>query len=153
MTTFNALRFIFQTSGVDETRRLALLQAASFLPLFRGHIDKDVHLDEVEPEAATVEEVFAEVSKDKMSASKKVLGYLKESGGDAKSLINEARRLIFVKGQDAHDYKFSAAILEDSATLSPEWRDRLLAASVHYLKGSGGPDNGIVHRIREALKT
>ncbi len=150
MTTFNALRHIYDTSGVDETRRLALLQAASFLPLFRGKLDKEVRLDEVEPQPATVEEVFAEVTKDKMSASKKVLGYLKD-GGDAQSLINEARRLIFIKGRDAHDYKFSAAILEDSSNLSPEWRNRLLAAGVHYLKGSGAPDNGLVARTREAM--
>lgn len=152
MTTFNALRFIFETSGVDETRRLALLQAAAFLPLFRGRLDKAVHVDEVEPQAATVDEIFAEVSKDRMSSSRKVLGYLRD-GGDPKSLMNEARRLIFLKGRDAHDYKFSTAILEDSAMLTPEWRNRLLAASVHYLKGSGAPDSGLVPRIREALKS
>jgi len=152
MTTFNALRFIFETSGVDETRRLALLQAAAFLPLFRGKLDKPARLDDVEPQTATVEDVFAEVSKDRLSASRKVLGYLKD-GGDAKSLINEARRLIFLKGRDAHDYKFSAAILEDAVALAPESRDRLLASSVHYLKGSAAPDNGLLPRIREALKT
>jgi hypothetical protein len=152
ITTFNALRYIYETSGVDETRRLALLQAASFLPLFRGKLDKAVHVDEVEAQAGTVEEVFADASKDKMAASRKVLGYL-QNGGDPQALVDEARRLIFVKGRDAHDYKFSAAILEDSALLSPESRNRLLASSVHYLKGSQAPDNGLVGRIREALKS
>src|SRR5579862_1822971 len=151
MTTFNALRFIYDTSADDETRRLALLQAVSFAPLFRGKLDHDVKLDEIEPQTATLDEVFIDVSKDKMSASRKVLGYLKE-GGDPKALMDEARRLIFMKGMDAHDYKFSAAILEDSARLSPAWRDRFLAASVHHLKGSQSPDNGLVPRIREALK-
>ncbi|HVR84560.1 MAG TPA: hypothetical protein VMU54_09630, partial [Planctomycetota bacterium] len=151
MTTLNALRFIHETSAEDETRRLALLQAASFVPLFRGKLDRDIKLDQVEPQAAPLEEIFADVSRDKMSASRKVLGYLKE-GGDPKALIDEARRLIFQKGQDAHDYKFSTAILEDSVLLSPAWRDRFLAASVHHLKGSGSPDNGLVPRIREALK-
>ena len=150
MTTFNALRFIYQTSGDDETRRLALLQAASFAPLFRGKLEKDVKLDQVEGQTATLEEVFADITKDKMSASRKVLGYLKE-GGDAKALVDDARRLIFTKGLDAHDYKFSAAILEDAAHLSPPWRDRFLAASVHHLKGSQSPDNGLVARIRQAL--
>ena len=151
MTTFNALRFVYQTSADDETRRLALLQAASFAPLFRGKLDKDVKLDQLEPQTATLEEIFLDVSKDKGSASRKVLGYLKE-GGDAKALIDEARRLIFSKGLDAHDYKFSAAILEDSVQLSPAWRDRFLAASVHHLKGSQSPDNGLIPRIREAMK-
>jgi hypothetical protein len=151
MTTFNALRFVYETSADDETRRLALLQAASFAPLFRGKLEKDVQLDQVEPQSATLEEVFVEVSKDKMAASRKVLGYLKD-GGDPKALIDEARRLIFTKGMDAHDYKFSAAILEDAALLSPVWRDRFLAASVHHLKGTQSPDNGLVARIRESLK-
>jgi hypothetical protein len=151
MTTFNALRYVAETSGNDETRRLALLQAASFLPLFRGKLDKELQIDQVEPQAATLDEVFADVSKDKMSASRKLLGYLKE-GGDARSLVEEARRLIFMKGVDAHDWKFSSAVLEDYAQLSPAWRDRFLAASVHHLKGSQSPDNGLVARVRGALK-
>src|SRR5882672_416698 len=151
MTTFNALRFVYETSADDETRRLALLQAASFAPLFRGRLDKDVAIDQVEPQTATLEDVFVDVSKDKPSASRKVLGYLKD-GGDADALMDEARRLIFTKGLDAHDYKFSAAILEDAALLSPAWRDRFLAASVHHLKGSQSPDNGLVARIRGALR-
>jgi hypothetical protein len=151
MTTFNALRFIYETSGSDETRKLALLQAASFAPLFRGKLDKEVQIDQMEPQTATLEEIFAEVSKDKMSASRKVLGYLKE-GGDAQAMVDEARRLIFMKGLDAHDWKFSSAVLEDYATLSPGWRERFLAASVHHLKGSQAPDNGLVARVRGALK-
>jgi len=151
MTTFNALRFVYETSADDETRRLALLQASSFAPLFRGKLDKDVKLDQLEPQTGTLEEIFVDVSKDKPTASRKVLGYLRE-GGDVKALIDEARRLIFSKGLDAHDYKFSAAILEDSQLLSPAWRDRFLAASVHHLKGSQSPDNGLIPRIREALK-
>jgi len=150
MTTLNALRRIFDTSAIDETRRLALLQAASFLPLFRGKLDKPVHVDEIEPRNATVEEVFAELSWDKQSASGMALGYL-QNGGDPAALIREARRLIFLKGRDAHDYKFSTAMLEDSALLSPEARNRLLTGGLHYLKGAGAPDNGLVTRIRSAL--
>jgi len=151
MTTFNALRYVGETSGNDETRRLALLQAASFVPLFRGKLEKELKIDQVEPQAASLDDVFNDVSKDKMSASRKVLGYLKE-GGDAKTLVEEARRLIFMKGVDAHDWKFSSAVLEDYAQLSPAWRDRFLAASVHHLKGSQAPDNGLVARVRQALK-
>src|SRR5206468_6295446 len=35
VTTVNALHQAYQASGNDETRRLMLLQAAAFLPLFR----------------------------------------------------------------------------------------------------------------------
>ena len=38
MTTMNALRYAFETSAEDETRRWVLLQAAAFMPMFRGEI-------------------------------------------------------------------------------------------------------------------
>src|SRR5439155_24171326 len=48
LTSTNALHFAFQTSGHDETRRLLLLQNASFLTLFRGDPKKlkSLRLDE-----------------------------------------------------------------------------------------------------------
>jgi hypothetical protein len=151
-TTMNALHYCYDYTSEDDTRRFLLLQAASFLPLFRGKLEKMVKLDEVEPKAgATVEEIFADLPKDKLSASAKVLGYLKEKG-DPRPILDAARVLVFMKGKDAHDYKFSSAVLEDYYRVSPAWRDRFLASSLHYLKGSGDPDSGLVKRIREAVK-
>jgi len=60
--------------------------------------------------------------------------------------------LIFLKGRDAHDYKFSSAVLEDYQNLSPVWRDHYLAASVFNLRGSGAADNQLVKRTRAALQ-
>jgi hypothetical protein len=151
-TTMNALRYCYDTTSEDATRRFLLLQAASFIPLFRGKLEKVVRIDELKPqEHATVEEIFADVSANKAAASAKLLGYLNENG-DPRPVLDAARVLIFMKGRDAHDYKFSAAILEDYFHLSPEWRDRVLASNLHYLKGSAAPDNGLVARAREALK-
>ena len=96
-------------------------------------------------------EIFADVSRDRLTAARKVLAYLKDHP-DPKEFIDAARRLIFLKGDNAHDYKFSAAVLEDYAHISPAWRDRYLAASVFNLHGSGDKDNGLVKRTREALK-
>ena len=62
-----------------------------------------------------------------------------------------ARRLVFLKGTDAHDYKFSSAVLEDYYHVSPTWRDRVLATSFHYLPTSRQPDNKLVARTRAAL--
>ena len=61
------------------------------------------------------------------------------------------RRLVFLKGTNSHDYKFSSAVLEDYEHLAQPWRDRLLAASVFYFRGSGEKDNELVGRIRSAL--
>jgi hypothetical protein len=66
-------------------------------------------------------------------------------------LIDLGRRLIFLKGTDSHDYKFSSAVLEDYSFISPAWRDRFLAASLFWMKGTGAPDSGVVKRTRAAL--
>ena len=159
-TTFtNACHYSFQHARDEETRKLLLLQNAAFLPLYRGGQDTGVHIDTLEPVAlkssgaSAVEEIFADVSGDKASkliAAQKILSYLKENP-DPKPLADAARRLIFLKGRDSHDYKFSSAVLEDYEFMAPKWRDRYLAASVFNLKGSGDKDNDLVRRTRAAL--
>lgn len=157
-TTFtNATHYAFQHCRDEETRKLLLLQNAAFMPLFRGNSkDKGIHIDSLEPMAlkepgaGAVEEIFADVSKDKLTAARKILSYLKESR-DPKPIADAARRLIFLKGRDSHDYKFSSAVLEDYEFMAPQWRDGYLAASVFNLKGSGDKDNDLARRTRAAL--
>ena len=158
VTTTNALHYAYQNSADGETRKLLLLQATAFLPLFRGASagGKGVKIDLFDPlplKAAgplAIEEIFAEVSSDRMTAARKMSAYLKENP-QPENLINAARRLIFLKGNNSHDYKFSSAVLEDYHHVSPAWRNRYLAASVFNLRGSGGPDNELVKRTRAAL--
>ena len=66
-------------------------------------------------------------------------------------LIHAARRLVYLKGNDAHDYKFSSAVLEDYYHASPSYRERYLAASMLLLPGSADKDNNLVKRTRAAL--
>lgn len=161
-TTFtNACHYSFQHTHDEDTRKMLLLQNAAFLPLYRGGKDDGNHIDALEPltlkdsGAGAVEEIFADVSGDKaakLRAARKILGYLK-GNPDPKPLADAARRLIFLKGRDSHDYKFSSAVLEDYSFMAPAWRDRYLAASVFNLKGSGDRDNDLVKRTRAALNT
>src|SRR5258708_36088884 len=113
-----------------------------------------VQVDEFEPVAAggndPVADIFAEASHDRTKAAGKALAYLNATD-IPDDLMHAARRLVFLKGTDAHDYKFSAAVLEDYYHVSPEWRNRYLAASLFYLPGSGAPDNALVPRIRAAF--
>ena len=53
---------------------------------------------------------------------------------------------------DAHEYKFLAAIFEDAACVSPAWQPHLLAASVHYFHGQQTPDNPVMQHGQEALQ-
>jgi len=157
ITCTNALHFAWQQCASDAIRRYLLLQNAAFLPHFRGNAPEKTHIDELQaaplqasgPQA--LEEIFAAISKDRMSAARKVLAWLRENPQPAE-LINGARALIFLKGRDAHDYKFSSAVLEDYRHISPAWRDRYLAASVFNLHGSADSDNELVKRTRAALQ-
>jgi hypothetical protein len=161
VTTTNALHYAYLTSGDDKTRRLLLLQAAAFLPMFREAMQgrgrlREAAIDRLEPLAPSghgskaVEEIFAEIGRDRHAAAAKSLAYLK-ANGSAEDFIATARRLILRKGNDPHDYKFSVAALEDYYHISPAWRDRFLAASVLQLHGSAGKDNTLVDRIRAAV--
>ena len=87
-----------------------------------------------------------------MTAAAQVLALSASRKRTPQPLIDAARRLIFLKGNDSHDYKFSSAVLEDYYHVSPAWRDRYLAASVFNLCGSIGPDNDLVKRTRAALQ-
>jgi len=135
-----------------------MLQNASFLTLFRGDGNqlKMMHLDELEPGTGesggqpTLEEIFSDVSHDRLRAASRTLAWLRDKP-DAHEFISAARRLVFLKGNNAHDYKFSSAVLEDYRNVSPAWRDRYLAASVFNLRGSGDSDNNLVKRTRVAV--
>jgi hypothetical protein len=153
----NAVHYLWDHAGDDETRRLLLLQNAAFLPLFRGNAkDKGIRIDKLEPlkpEGSgpdALGEIFSDVSKDKLQAARKVLGWLADNP-DPAPLAAAARRLVFTKGRDSHDYKFSSAVFEDCRHLTPPWRDRFLAASVFNLRGSQDSDSSLVQRIRAAL--
>ena len=133
----------------------------AFLPLFReaakgrGRL-RSIKLDDVKPakvaaKPETVTGILADINRNRADAAAKVRGYL-QAGGDAKSLIGAARVQIFRKGRDAHDYKYSSAVLEDYHHISPAFREAFLAASVFNLKGSGGRDNPLVERTRTAIR-
>ena len=152
-TFTNALHYCFNRCRDEETRRLLLLQNASFLPLFRGDRRAGVRIDDLEPasEPVTPDEIFATMSKDRSQCARQILRYLKDEG-DPRPIAQGARRLIFLKGTNSHDYKYSSAVLEDYHSMSPKWRDRFLASTAFYLKGTGEPDNQLVKRIRSALE-
>lgn len=157
-TTFtNAVRYAWERVQNDELRRLLLVQNAAFLPLYRGQPRPEgVRLDELKPGVGNVggrdalSEIFAAVGKDTPAAARQTLAWL-QANPDPKPFADAARRLIFLKGRDSHDYKFSSAVLEDYARIAPPWRDRVLAASVFNLRGMTASDNELVQRTRAAL--
>jgi hypothetical protein len=161
VTTSNALHFAYQATRDDLTRRLLLLQNAALLPQFRqsmqgrGHVG-EMSVDELEPldpeqrGPGAVAEILADVGRDRRKAARKTLAYLR-AGGDAAALVKAARKVLIYKGDDAHDYKFGSAVMEDYRHLSPEFESYFLASSMMWLCGSTDRDNPLVGRSAAAF--
>ena len=167
VTSTNALQYAFRRVNAaaiadDRTPHLLLLQNAAFLPMFRDAMLSrgavtNVEIDQLQSVATAagdeaLDDIFNDVGRQHMRAAGKTLTWL-QAGHDGKSFMDAARRLIFLKGENAHDYKFSSAVLEDFSHVSPVWRNRYLAASVLNLRGSRDRDNRLVQRTRAALES
>jgi hypothetical protein len=160
VTASNSMHYAFRSAAQDSTRLLALLQACSWITLFREGvrsrnglpasplIDQLVTGDQ--NETPSVESIFHDMGKDRLHVAKQVLGFAK--GAQSPTLfMDAARHLIFTKGTDSHDYKFAAAAFEEIRHANSHWQPHLLAASVYHLKGSGESDSPLLERTRQAL--
>jgi hypothetical protein len=86
-------------------------------------------------------------------ASRKVFVLASERPEAVPLFVSAAQSWMCQKASnDAHDYKFMAAIFEEARWVSPQWQPHLLAASVHFLHGEQSPDNLVVQQAREALR-
>lgn len=158
-TTGDALFLGARRTGDDATRRLLLLQAAAFLPLFRdlvGGGGDAPRLDRIEPAAPVggvaadsgeaLEGVFAALAGTRRDAVGKALGYL-EAGGSEKAFMRRARHYTVERNQGFHDYKFTEAAFRNAAAMPAGWRRRYLAASVLYMNG---PDDAVDPAVADA---
>lgn len=161
VTSSNALRYAFGETTDDDTRRMMLLQNVAFVPLFRSAMASrgkvgDMRIDTLEPinvasqGAESVKDVLDEISGNRSTAAQKLLGYLSQHP-QPQELIDAARLLIFFKGTNSHDYKYSSAVFEDFQHVSPEWRNRFLASSAFQLRGAKDNENPLVQRTRAAF--
>ena len=162
LTSANAIHYIAGRVRDESLRQRLLLQACSFNALFREaaqgrsplarlSVDDVAPLGGVSGGPFTLDEIFADVSSDKLRAARKLYSYL-NAGGDPKAVLDAARRLVFQKGSNSHDYKFSSAVLEDFAHVSPALRNQFLALSVFNLKGTTDKDSGLIGRTKAALQ-
>ncbi|HMF11699.1 MAG TPA: hypothetical protein VKE94_05315, partial [Gemmataceae bacterium] len=181
-TSTNALHYAFRTCTTARTRLSALLQAVAWAASRTGSdlSDlRDIKIAELSEGSApakaedAVTDIFALLpsrtyrwdAKDKKAllgygerakadeASRKVFVLAKERPDVVQLFVQTAHGWLCRKANDdAHEYKFLAAILEDARHVSPGWQPHLLAASVHYFHGTQTPDNPIMQQVREALR-
>jgi hypothetical protein len=154
VTTSNAMRFLYRNVNDERTRQWLLLQNASFIPHFResavarGQLS-DVDLLELDPTAganASLETLFKQIGTDRKGAAESVLN-LSQQSSVAHNLIGRAREFVFLKGNDAHDYKFSSAAIEDYYQIDPAWRSRYLAGCSYLLHGEGEQTTALAKRV------
>jgi hypothetical protein len=160
-TASNALHYIYHASGDDLTRQLALLQAVGWQPLYRERakspspleIDSLPTAEKVEPGADAIGEIFATINHDRKTAAAQTVAYLSRGGSTAR-VFDAARRMIFHKGTDSHDYKYGAAIWEECLAASePRWHAPLAAAAMFHLPGAKTADSSLMIRARQAVAT
>lgn len=168
VTAANALHYIFHESAVDSTRRLAMIQAASWIPLYReraGVADaerfklddpelappSDAKPDPADAAPERLAEVFETLSNDRRAAARRAAAFL-NAGGPPDALFAAARRMIFRKGRDSHDYKFGFAAEEETSLVSdPLWAAPMAAAALFNAPGAATPDSPLMNRARRAL--
>ncbi|HCS53613.1 MAG TPA: hypothetical protein DIW81_18815 [Planctomycetaceae bacterium] len=136
-----------------------LLQNAAFIPMFRDAMQSrgsiaDLSIEKLQQSKIednfSVDRIFKDLGREPISAAAETYKFL-QNNGSPQELIDTARLLVFLKGNDAHDYKFSSAVLEDFQHVSPEWRNFYLAANMPKMQHTQSRDNDLVQRTRDAF--
>jgi hypothetical protein len=161
-TTANALHYAYRVCGNEQTQALLLLQCAAFIAMFRritGVSQPAPGLEALQPLPAdgasgdALDEIFSEVAAGRrLRAARKSLGYL-QNGGDAEALIAMARHHLVYFGDEAHDYKYAAAVFDDHSHFGDSaWRSRFLSAGMAYFKAPEKQPVGVVREVMDLLR-
>jgi hypothetical protein len=160
-TTAEAFHQGYRRSGDDQTRRMLMLQAAAFMPLFRDRLGSGLRpltIDGLAPEDSAAEpdrqlgEIFAAIGTDRDAAARKALAYFDGTREQA-AFRDLARHYTVDRNLGYHDYKLIEAMFENARHLEAPWQARYLAVSLYDLNGPGTPQNALVARARELLRS
>jgi len=163
VTCVNALHFAFRMARSNETRLFVLLQAVGWMAHFAwtlgladepnacpSILDLAAAAEIPDDPVAAAENIFAQIGTNVHATACRAFAYAKRHAEHA-ALFSGARRLVFTKSTEAHDYKYPAAAFEDIPSVSPAWRPHMLAASTLYLPASTVPDSKLIQRAKEAV--
>ncbi len=159
-TTVHAMQYAYRSAVNSHTRALQLLQCASFMPGFRNLLPKrqrNINIDQLRPlpldnaNNHPLDEIFANVSDDRMLATRKVLGYL-QAGGNVDELMTRARHFVVYNTTGVHDYKFTEALFENTAFIRPPLRAVYLASGTLYYNGSKDQQNPVIAQALPLLR-
>ncbi len=156
VTEVNAFAYIWRTTRVETTKRLMILQAAGWLPLMRRDLirffgeQQGPGLDALgiaEPgKLPEIPELFEQLSPD-LARSR-----LDTGRGNRALFVAQLRDHLVHRAFQSHQYKYAAAIQEESVLIHPRWSSRVLAPAVTYLPTANDPQTEVARRSLHALR-
>jgi hypothetical protein len=160
MTILNAFYFASETTGSDATRRLMLMQAASWTAASRDllirikDLDMDVPgFDGLDaPSAAVTLEQAVNAADDDYIASASLVLRLAQDRQSADRFIDTCRGLLLAKSPEHHHHKYAAAVFEEFPRTDPRWSPYLLATCLSYLPGRAENDSRVTVEVRDRLQ-
>lgn len=158
-TVLNAMHFAYRTARRDATRKLLLLQGASWVVRFRQLLERregsphTTRIDEIGPEPgrASPQEVFEAADSDRAAAMRLVVAHARDADWRRK-FCEASRRQVFTKAREHHMYKYPAAVLEDTGFVHERWAPHYLAAAMSWLPGARQRAARVYRYTREALR-
>lgn len=153
LTSLNALRHAAVHARAPRTRAMALLQAASWLVLYRDFLARRASYDAAAPGIDSIEpaegpttpaQAFAAIGEEPARAPALALTAARS---DAAGTCGAIRHWLVRKVREHHDYKLAAALLEETDLAAPEVAPFLLAGSVGYLRHPGDRDHPLWQHV------
>lgn len=161
VTEVNAFAHVWRTTANETTKRLMILQAAGWLPLMRRDLERffgpqqGPGLDDLGRAAsgnAAPNEVpdFVDIFSQPSPEAARLR--LDRSPRAAADYLAQLRRHLTERAFQSHQYKYAAAIAEESALAHPRWASRILAPAVTYVPTPNDPDSQVFDRSLHALR-
>jgi hypothetical protein len=160
LTSLNGLRFGARTTHRVETRRLMLVQCATWQVLFRdflsGRGDESatglcIETLEAARDKVAPADVLSAAVDNRIDAARGVLQLAKDSAQVA-HYFDLMRRQVFHCGYDSHQYKFAAAVSEEFGLSDPRWAPYVLASSAAYVPHARAAETPIDAAIQEQIR-
>ena len=161
LTATNGMAIAFNVSRVAETRKMLLLQAASWIPLYRralgrmrGLSMRGDGLAGLKAEKGAMpdwRQVTAAMGNRRDEARQLALHALKKPENWAEA-AQTLRSRLYKAGREHHQFKYTAAVLQEAQAAHPQWGPHILTAGFNYLPLGNEADSRAHQGTRQALK-
>lgn len=156
VTELNAFAHVWRTAKDERLRLAAALQTAAWTAQLRDDLEgifgeqRQATLDALGVEHDDTAPGLAAVFKQPSAGGARAAIDAAEDG--ANRYLGLLRRYLYERAFQDHQYKFVAALHEESVSIHPTLRSRLLAPAVTYVPAGRDPETEMSRRSRRALR-